>query len=229
MILRVKFNKKNYLRYIGHLDLMRLFHRAFNKSGIKVKYSQGFNPQPKFSIGSPLSLGIESEEEYMDIDLEEKISEEKFIKSLNRVLPKDVQILDAKYMIKDRSLFSIISWALYEIEFLIMEEMKKEEIDKNIHNYLEEKELLILKTRRRGKRKVETLVNIRGLIENIVVNNHKDKKVILEAMLKTGENGNLRPIDLILSLEKESNLPIDMDSIMIKRLKLYGEENREIF
>lgn len=105
MILRVKFNKKNYLRYIGHLDLMRLFHRAFNKSGIKVKYSQGFNPQPKFSIGSPLSLGIESEEEYMDIDLEEKISEEKFIKSLNRVLPKDVQILDAKYMIKDRSLF----------------------------------------------------------------------------------------------------------------------------
>lgn len=208
---------------------MRLFHRAFNKSGIKVKYSQGFNPQPRISIASPLSLGIESDEEYMDIELEEKISVEEFTKKINKVLPKDVQILDAKFINKGRSLSSIISWGFYEMKFSIDEDLEKEKIEKIINNYLKEEEISILKTRRKGKRKVENRVNIRGFIGNVVIKEYKDNNITLEAMLKTGGNGNLRPIDFISSLKEETNIDIDLDSIMIRRLELYGEENNKIY
>lgn len=108
MILRVRFNKKNYLRYIGHLDLMKLFQRNFSRVGIPIKYSEGFNPKPRLSIANPLSLGIESEEEYMDVDLEDKISVEEFIKKMNSALPKDVQIIDGKYLEKGDSISSLI-------------------------------------------------------------------------------------------------------------------------
>ncbi len=229
MIVRLKFNKRNYLRYIGHLDLMRLFHRAFNKSGIKVSYSQGFNPQPKFSIASPLSLGIESEEEYMDLELEEKISIEEFIERLNKVLPKDVKILDAKYIKTKESIASIISWAFYEIKFHIDEDLEKETMEKNIQDYFSKEEIFILKRQRKGRRKIEREVNVKGLIGNITVKECKNKSIILETMLKAGGNGNLRPIDLITSIKKETNIDIDLDSVMIKRLELYAEENNNIY
>lgn len=229
MIIRTKFNKKNYLRYIGHLDLIRLFHRAFNKSGIKVKYSQGFNPQPKFSIACPLSLGIESEEEYMDIEIEEKILVEEFMDKINKVLPKDVQILDAKYMEKKESIASIISWAFYEIRFHIDGDLEKDKVEEYINDFLEKREIFILKRKRKGRRKIERKVNIRGLISNILIKEYKDNNIILETMLKAGGNGNLRPIDLLTSLKEESNMKIDLDSVMIKRLELYAEKNNNIY
>lgn len=229
MIIRTKFNKKNYLRYIGHLDLMRLFHRAFNKSGIKVKYSQGFNPQPKFSIANPLSLGIESEEEYMDIELEEKILVEEFMEKINKVLPKDVQILDGKYINKKESIASIISWAFYEIRFNICEDIEEKAIEEHISKYLEKEEILILKRKRKGRKKVETEVNIRQLIGNVIIKKCKDNNITLETMLKSGGNGNLKPIDLISSLKKETNMDIDIDSVMIRRLGLYAEKDNNIY
>ena len=90
MIIRALFTKKNYLRYISHLDLVRLFHRTFNRSQLQIKYSEGFNPHPKFSIANPLSLGIESEGEYIDIELENDIKIDEFIDRMNKALPQDI-------------------------------------------------------------------------------------------------------------------------------------------
>ena len=53
----IKFSKEGNIRYISHLDLLRLFKRSFKRVGIKLQYSQGFNPHPKMSFAQPLSLG----------------------------------------------------------------------------------------------------------------------------------------------------------------------------
>ena len=118
MILRVKFTKESYLKYISHLDLMRLFQRTFRRGNIPIKYSEGFNPQPKFSIANPLALGIGSIEEYMDIDLYKKIAIEDFIERMNKELPEGIKIIDAKYIEDNRSISSLISWSFYEIKFI---------------------------------------------------------------------------------------------------------------
>ncbi len=83
----VVFGKSYPARHIGHLDLMRTMQRALRKSGLPVRYSQGFNPHIKMSFASPLSVGIAGEKEIMDVSLASESGETVFRDALNRVLP----------------------------------------------------------------------------------------------------------------------------------------------
>lgn len=67
---RILFEKKGNAVWISHLDLMRLFQRAFKRSGLALTHTQGFNPRPSVSIALPLSVGVESNCEMLDFDLD---------------------------------------------------------------------------------------------------------------------------------------------------------------
>ena len=80
---RLFFNKYEEMKYISHLDLLRFMDRILRKSGIPVKYSQGFHPRPKISLGNPISLGTEAFNEAMDIELREDMTNEDLFNKLN--------------------------------------------------------------------------------------------------------------------------------------------------
>lgn len=229
MILRVIFNKKNYLKYLGHLDVMRLFQRSFGRADIQIKHSEGFNPHPKFSIANPLSLGIESEEEYMDIDLDDKIPVEDFIQRMNNVLPQDIQIIKGAYLEKEESLASIIAWAFYEMKFDINEKKNKIELESIFSNWLSKEEIIITRLRKKGKRKIESNENIKNFIWNLVIKHTEGSKITIEVLLRSGGNGNLRPNDFIDALNRDTNLGIDLDSLTMRRLGLYAEKDSNIY
>lgn len=67
---RALFEKKGNAVWISHLDLMRLFQRAFKRAGLPLTHTQGYNPRPSVSIALPLSVGVESECELLDFDLD---------------------------------------------------------------------------------------------------------------------------------------------------------------
>ena len=67
--IRIKYVKSGVLKYIGHLDLMRFFQKAFKRAGVDVAYSQGFSPHQLMSFAAPLALGVTSEGEYFDAEL----------------------------------------------------------------------------------------------------------------------------------------------------------------
>lgn len=69
-MLRLLFSKTGDAIWISHLDTMRLFQRAFKRSGLNLKHTQGFNPRPSVSIALPLSVGVESECEILDFELD---------------------------------------------------------------------------------------------------------------------------------------------------------------
>ena len=69
-MLRLLFEKKGRSVWISHLDLMRLFQRAFKRAGLPLTHTQGFNPRPSVSIALPLSVGVESQCELLDFELE---------------------------------------------------------------------------------------------------------------------------------------------------------------
>jgi len=89
------FTKKGPLKYISHLDLMRLFTRAFRRAEFPLKITQGFNPHPKFSIKRALKLGIESDHEEATIMLTESIGEGEFQDRLQKQLPQGISITQA--------------------------------------------------------------------------------------------------------------------------------------
>lgn len=229
MKLRVKFNKKNYLKYISHLDLIRLFQRSFNRAQIPVKYSEGFNPQPRFSIAHPLSLGIESCEEYMDIELEEKIDPLDFMESMNQILPKDIQILDCIYPKDKRPIAAIISLAHYEISFGLVEDMDMDEVKGQIDRWLEKEKIIITRIRKRRGRQIKREQNIRPLIKKLAFTNNKENGFTIETLFKVGDGGNLRPDDFIDALIRDnSNFKIDKEDIQVKRLGLYIEKGKRL-
>lgn len=221
MRLRVKFNKLRYLKYIGHLDLMRLFKRALSMEEIPVKYSKGFNPLPRLSIASPLSLGIEGEEEYMDLDLLEEVDIDKFIGGMNKILPRDIQILDAIYPAEKESIAFIINYALYEISFENMMELSYEDMENLIDRWLNKEEILIKRLRKKGKRKIEVEENIISLIKKIELI-EAENRIILETLLKVGDFGNLRVFDFMEAFLRDNNFQeLDKDRISYKRKSLY--------
>jgi radical SAM-linked protein len=65
--LRLRFSRGARLKYISHLDLIRLWHRAFRRAGLELAYSEGFNPHPRIQIAAPLPLGVTGESELMDV------------------------------------------------------------------------------------------------------------------------------------------------------------------
>lgn len=93
---RLLFTKTGDAVWMSHLDLMRLFQRAFKRAGLPLTHTQGFNPRPSVSIALPLSVGVESVCELLDFELEEDVCTYKEIaQRLNEGLVAGVQVLRA--------------------------------------------------------------------------------------------------------------------------------------
>ncbi len=93
--LQFVFAKKDLMKYISHLDLMRLFMRALRRAGLPVKITEGFHPHPKLSISRALKLGLESDHEEGAITLVQYVKPEEFIRRLQAQLPKGIEIREA--------------------------------------------------------------------------------------------------------------------------------------
>ena len=92
---RLLFEKRGNAIWMSHLDLMRLFQRAFKRAGLPLKHSQGFNPRPMVSIALPLSVGVASQCELLDFELEgEKVSNDLIRQKLNDALVEGVKVHD---------------------------------------------------------------------------------------------------------------------------------------
>ncbi len=92
---RALFEKTGNAVWISHLDLMRLFQRAFKRSGLSLTHTQGYNPRPSVSIALPLSVGVASHCELLDFELEEAVPCEKIQELLNENLVAGVRVLAA--------------------------------------------------------------------------------------------------------------------------------------
>lgn len=112
---RLKYSKGPEVRFISHLDLMRVFTRAIRRAGLPIAYSQGFTPHPRIAFGPPLPLGMTSMGEYLDMEFAKPLFGE-VLEKLNQALPKGIRALEAKPIFgKATSLSSAIISADYDI------------------------------------------------------------------------------------------------------------------
>ena len=93
MRIQITFSKQGSLRYIGHLDLHKLWERAARRAELPLAYSQGFHPQPKMNIAAALPLGFSSRCEVLDMRLEKDIPLDGLAKKLNDTMPEGIRVL----------------------------------------------------------------------------------------------------------------------------------------
>lgn len=98
MKVRIKFSKHGPIKFIGHLDVMRYFKKAMRRSEIDIAYTTGFSPHQIMSFAAPLGVGLESNGEYMDVELNSMISCEDVVERLNAAGVEGIRVLSAKVL-----------------------------------------------------------------------------------------------------------------------------------
>ncbi|MCL2791460.1 MAG: TIGR03936 family radical SAM-associated protein [Spirochaetaceae bacterium] len=116
------FFKKGKQIYLGHLDILRLFEKAFQRSRLGVRFTEGFNPKPKLEFANPLTLGVESEGEIASVETYLEYDKDQFVGKLNDALPAGIKIIDAfSHKLncgnKKISLMSLYTGSVYRIYF----------------------------------------------------------------------------------------------------------------
>lgn len=90
--IRLKFSKSGPSVFLSHLDLMRTFSRAFNRAGIVMRHSEGFNPHPYLSIAHPLPVGSIGEAELLDSEILQDCTPD-LPERLNAALPDSIRVI----------------------------------------------------------------------------------------------------------------------------------------
>ena len=192
MRIRVTFAKKGPLRYIGQIDLHKLWERAARRADLPLLYSQGFHPQPKLNLAAALPLGFSSRCEIVDMRLVDEIEFEGLIQRLRDTLPTGIQILSIERVEEFApALQTQIVSAEYEVVFT--EPIEWAELDQNIQSMLATAEL---PRERRGK-----TYDLRPLIEEVALTeNLPDAPPKLWMRLAAREGATGRPDEVLSTL-----------------------------
>ena len=94
----LKFTKEEVIKYTSHLDMVRMFKRAFQRSGVRLVFSAGFNPHPKMTLAQPLSLGYTSVGEWIEFETVNDLALEDVKDALSSVLPPGIKLLEILIM-----------------------------------------------------------------------------------------------------------------------------------
>ncbi|MCI0494528.1 TIGR03960 family B12-binding radical SAM protein [candidate division KSB1 bacterium] len=160
---RVRYEKREPIRFTSHLDLIRIFERAFRRANIKLAFSQGFHPHPKIAYGPPLTVGFTSDAEYMDVHYM-RDSEQDIKTSLNRNLPEGLRILEIRsFYGKHQSLASIINRAEYDV--ILSKPFDQSYLNTRIREFFEREQLVIERQRTDGLHQID----IRPFVASISV------------------------------------------------------------
>lgn len=118
MKIRIKFRKYGNLKYIGHLDVQRYFQKAVRRAGIDVAYTTGFSPHQIMSFAAPLGVGLESNGEYLDIEVHSFTGSEDTVRRLNAVGAEGIEVLSAKVLPKNAgNAMASVAAAGYTVRF----------------------------------------------------------------------------------------------------------------
>ena len=118
MKIRIKFRKWGVMKFIGHLDMMRYFQKAMRRAHIDICYSEGFSPHQIMSFAAPLGVGITSDGEYLDIEVNASESSEASMKALNATMVDGVMVTSYVRLPDDaKTAMSIVAAADYRLSY----------------------------------------------------------------------------------------------------------------
>ena len=118
MKIRIKFSKTGPVKFIGHLDMMRYFQKAIRRAGIDVTYSGGYSPHQVMSFAAPLGVGLESQGEYFDLELNSFTTCDEIKTRLNTAMAEGIQILSVRILPETAgTAMASVAAAAYEVRF----------------------------------------------------------------------------------------------------------------
>jgi radical SAM-linked protein len=193
--LRIRFCREEEVKFISHLDIMRLWQRALHRAGIPLAYSEGFSPHPKISLAAPLQVGVTSQAELMDVSCTKWVSPHFFTNAVNQQLPPGIKILQVYAVAPTMpSLQSQVSHSEYEVQ--IETEKDKPEVESALASLLATKKLPWHHERDTGTRNYD----LRALIDKLWLIDWRKGHCTIGMRLRCDNTGSGRPEQVAAAL-----------------------------
>lgn len=220
----MEFSKKGTMRYISHLDVMRVFKRGFKRAGIKLSYSQGFNPHPRMGFAQPLSLGYEGLKEYIEFETVENYQPEALLKKMRELMPDGLEINKCRYLegLK-KTLAAETVAARYSIIIPIRTNLNMNSREL-LNSYMGQDSIMALKKKKKEKEAGQ--IDIKPMIRSMDFHVEKTRKqqsdelcekLKITALLDSGSVSNLSPELVIASVIKYFGIDADRSEIDVVR------------
>lgn len=192
---RVKYARLDNVKYISHLDMLKLFTRAARRCGLPVAYSAGFNPHPLFVFGMPLPVGTTSEAEYLDVTMGEELPCEAVTDRLNGTMPDGVRILQTELLPeKAPSIMKHVVASAYRVSVPLSQFSDRDAaLDKILSGSREQTPLPVMKHTKSGTRETD----VRSMIFNVTLLKRDPESAVFYMVTAAGNEATLRP-DLAL-------------------------------
>lgn len=221
----IKFSKGEGIKFISHLDLMRTIQRIIRRSGVPIEYSKGFNPHMALSLAQPLSVGVYSDGEYMDIVLTEEMKVADFLARLNEAAPPTIRFFEAtpieivENVKRVPQAMALLDAGRYIIKLKLVNE---ENVEEKMASLLNENAWETLKKSKKG----EKMADIKPLVKELKYW-VKDGELVINALIATGSRENLSA-DLLAKFITSKIENVNTESFVnIKREEMYVLKNNK--
>ena len=193
--LRIRFCRGQEVKFISHLDILRLWQRALHRAEIPVAYSEGFNPHPRISLAAPLPIGVTSQAELMDILCTKWGSSHFFTAAISQQLPPGIEILQVyQVALTMPSLQSRVRYAEYRVE--VETEKEQKDIESAVTGLLSVKQLPWQHHRDTGTRNYD----LRALIDDLWLIDWHSGYCTVGMRLRCDNSGSGRPEQVATAL-----------------------------
>jgi radical SAM family uncharacterized protein/radical SAM-linked protein len=212
---RCRFTLQGPLRFLSHLETLRVMTRALRRAQLPVHYSQGFHPQPQLTFATALPVGIESTGEYADVVLAAPMDPVQVQERLNRVLPAQMRILDAwSVPLPAPSLMSEALAVQYDAEIPVsLVAAAVTSLPSLVQAFLRRDEILLQRWHKKGARQV----NIRPGIIRLEVMPHVGAMVTLAMLVREEAEVKAKPIEVMQAL-------FNLNAEQLRSVRIYKRE-----
>lgn len=215
MRLRIKFRKYGAVCYIGHLDIMRFFQKAIRRAELDVVYSQGYSPHQIMAFAAPLGVGLSSNGEYMDIEVNSMESCRDVLERLNNVCVPGIEITSVK-ILPDHAgnAMASVAAASYTVRFRQSREPKAD-IASLLSGFLSMERIPITKETKKGVREVDLKQGIYRL---------EYREGVFHMLLDASSGGNIKPMQVIQAILSQCGELLQENALEITREDVYTNE-----
>jgi radical SAM-linked protein len=208
--LRIRFKRGEEIKFISHLDLIRVWQRAFRRAGVELAYTEGFNPHPRLSLAAPLALGVTGQAELMDVYTVNAVSSQVFSSVVSPELPEGLEIVQVLGIpLESAALQAQVRFAEYEVK-AAAEDPEKLKVD--IEKMLAAETIPWQHQRDTGVK----CYDLRKLIDNLWIIAQEQDTATIGMRLRCDSEGAGRPEQVARALGLDSPLSIDRTRLILQ-------------
>lgn len=236
---RLKFTKVGSMRFIGHLDVMRYFQKAFRRAGIAVSYSQGFSPHQIMSFASPLGIGLSSDGEYLDIALEDDEDASRILERINAQMNDEIRVRDFTVLEEEsKTSMAVLAACDYLVgvkpgrESVLLDGTRRRQA---VERFCRREDIMILKKTKRSEKMMdirEYIYQLTDSLDDFQEFTHSDYGTplleegvlpMLYMQLTAGSVVNIKPELVLEALFAQEEEDFRWTDYQVHRLEMYGD------